>query len=213
MASMRYNPNYDFSNKGVDWEGYENEVRLRTDAVWERAKLKDYFRLFYKVFYWDPDTENYFIAGPMHTFGASTDEWRVREHYGYNPTGRTTAYQRTKGWEYPSRSISVNAADTIRDKNVLCYARFRSYKKCEGNSLLFKIWEQDTEYGPEKVNLACYSEMMEMMEYCSAKQLNWLADLWHHMMLHKNFSAIGESNELDMVADEFDNPDMKQLTY
>ena len=210
---MKYNPNYDFSNKGVDWEGYEKEVRLRTDAVWERTKLKDYFRLFFKIFYWDPKSEKYYITLPMHQFGNGTDEWRIREHYGYNPTGKTTSFQFARGWEYPARSISVNAAETIRDRNVLCYARFRNYKKCEGNTLINKIWETDNEYGPEKVNLACYAEMMEMMDNCSAKQMNWLADLWHHMMLFKDPSVVGYNMELDMVADDFDNPEVAQLTY
>lgn len=213
MASMRYDPNYDFSNKGIDWEGYEKEVRLRTDAVWERGKLKDYFRLFYKIFYWDPDTEKYYISTPCHQFGASTDDWRVREHHGYNPTGRTSSFQKARGWEYPARSISVNAADTIRDRNVLCYGRFRNYKKCEGNTLLPKIYEINTESGPEQVNLACYSEMMEMLDFCSSKQLAWLADLWHHALLFKDPTALGNNAELSMVADEFDNPDVTKLTY
>ena len=210
---MKYNPSYDFSNKGVDWESYEKEARLRTDAVWERSKLKDYFRLFYKIFYWDPKTSKYYVSGPMHVFGNSTDSWRLREHIGYNPTGKSSSYQRMKGWEYPNRSISLNAADVIRDKNALCYYRVRAYKKCEGNSLLPKIMEMNNKYGPEKVNLSCYSEMVEMMEFCSASQLNWLSDLWHHMELHKSPIFPGHGEELKNVADEFDNPETSPLTY
>ena len=210
---MKYNPNYDFSNNGVDWEGYEKEARLRTDAIWERGKLKDYFRLFYKIFYWDPKTEKYYVTLPNHSFGNGTDGWRIREHDGYNPTGKTNSYQRARGWEYPARTISVSSADTIRDRNALCYYRFRAYKKCEGNSLLPKIMEQSNKYGPEKVNLSCYSEMMEMVEFCSGTQLNWLADLWHHMELHDDPIHLGKGAELQMVPDEFDNPDSSVYTY
>lgn len=213
MASMRYNPNYDFSNNSVDWEGYEKEARIRTDAIWERGKLKDYFRLFYKVFYWDPKSEKYYITLPLHTFNKGTDAWRIKEHDGYTPTGKTTSFQKSKGWEYPSRTMSVNSADTIRDKNALCYYRFRAYKKCEGNSLYSKINEIGDERGPEQVDLACYNEMTEMMLYCSPIQLNWLADLWHHMELHNDPIKIGNSNELDMIPDEFDNPNSKVFTY
>eukprot|EP00358_Blepharisma_japonicum_P004061 CAMPEP_0202945566 /NCGR_PEP_ID=MMETSP1395-20130829/6705_1 /ASSEMBLY_ACC=CAM_ASM_000871 /TAXON_ID=5961 /ORGANISM="Blepharisma japonicum, Strain Stock R1072" /LENGTH=84 /DNA_ID=CAMNT_0049645723 /DNA_START=1 /DNA_END=251 /DNA_ORIENTATION=+ len=84
---MKYDPGYDFSNKGIDWEEYQREVRLRTDAVWERQKLKDYFRLFYKIFYWDPKTEQYYIAMPLHKNYNSPDGWRFKAHNGYNPTG------------------------------------------------------------------------------------------------------------------------------
>ena len=62
--AIKYTSNYDFSNKGIDWEDYEKDVRLRTDAVWERSRLKDYFRLFYKIFYWDPRSKEYYITMP-----------------------------------------------------------------------------------------------------------------------------------------------------
>ena len=34
---------------GVDWKSYKKDYRLRTDAVWEKQQLKDWFRLFNKV--------------------------------------------------------------------------------------------------------------------------------------------------------------------
>ncbi|OMJ72601.1 hypothetical protein SteCoe_15802 [Stentor coeruleus] len=210
---MKYNPNYDFSNKGIDWESYEKEARLRTDAVWERSKLKDFFRCFYKVFYWDPKSEKYYIMGPMHMFGKGTDGWRVREHDGYTTTGRTSSFQVARGWEFPARTISLNSADTIRDKNALCYYRFRAYKRCEGNSTLSRIMEIGNKDGPEKVDLACYNEMLEMTDYCSSNMLNWLSDLWHHMELHNNPIRLGHGDEIRMVPDEFDNPDTSVLTY
>lgn len=41
--------NYDFSVRNVDWKQYERDFILRTDAVWERAKLLDVFYTNYKV--------------------------------------------------------------------------------------------------------------------------------------------------------------------
>lgn len=40
---------YDFSQRGVDWNEYDNDFLLRTDAVWEKIKMKDVFYAFYKV--------------------------------------------------------------------------------------------------------------------------------------------------------------------
>ena len=36
---------YDFSVRNVNWEDYKNDFLLRTDAVWEKSKLKDHFLL------------------------------------------------------------------------------------------------------------------------------------------------------------------------
>lgn len=33
----------------MDWNSYKKDYRLRTDAVWEKQQLKDWFRLFNKV--------------------------------------------------------------------------------------------------------------------------------------------------------------------
>ena len=42
--------NYDFCTKNKNWSKYWTDFLLRTDAVWEKQKLLDYFRCFYKVF-------------------------------------------------------------------------------------------------------------------------------------------------------------------
>lgn len=34
---------------GKNWAEYEKEYKLRTDAVWEKQQLKDWFRLTNKV--------------------------------------------------------------------------------------------------------------------------------------------------------------------
>lgn len=35
--------------EGVNWQDYEKDYALRTDAVWEKDQLKDWFRLYTKV--------------------------------------------------------------------------------------------------------------------------------------------------------------------
>lgn len=214
MASMKYDPSYDFSNKGVDWEEYQREARLRTDAVWERQKLKDYFRLFYKIFFWDPKTEKYYIAMPNHKNYNSPDGWRFKAHNGYGATGRSDSFQRAKGNEFEAASVSVNSLDSVRDKNALCYVRFRNYRKCEGDTLLPQVYEEPNEDGtPEKVNMKCYGEMLDLMEYCDYLQLNWLSDMWHQGQLNQDRSTIVNNDEFSMLVDEFDNPDVDVKSY
>jgi hypothetical protein len=212
--SIKYTPKYDFSNQGIDWEDYEKDVRLRTDAVWERGKLKDYFRLFYKIFYWDPRSKEYYITMPQHSNINVPDNWRFRVHKGYNPTGKTNSFERRYAAEYQHRTAGLNLSDHLRDKNVLCYYRFRTYKKCEENSIYAQIKELDEPDGsPEKVNYACYQEMMELTHWCSQQQINWLADLWHHMELQHDPTVFGRNIDIKMTGDEFDNPEHDMLTY
>ena len=53
---------YDFSVRNVDWRQYENDFILRTDAVWEKSKLKDLFYTLYKQFIFDNIANKYYIA-------------------------------------------------------------------------------------------------------------------------------------------------------
>ncbi len=39
---------YEFSARNVDWNSYKKDYRLRTDAVWEKEKLRQYFYAIYK---------------------------------------------------------------------------------------------------------------------------------------------------------------------
>jgi len=48
---LRIPKGYDFSNKYFKSEDYEGDYILRTDAVWEKTKLKDWFRQYMKVYY------------------------------------------------------------------------------------------------------------------------------------------------------------------
>jgi len=211
---MKYDPRYDFSNRGVDWQDYMDEVRLRTDAAWEKQKLKDYFRLFYKVFYWDPKSQDYYISVPGHNVYNTPDGWRFKKHHGYTPTGKTNSFSRAHGVEYASRTASLNYSDTFRDKNALCYYRFRAFKKCEGDSLYPRTLEAESNPRfSENMDMGCYQEMTEMLQYCSNVQLNWLADLWHHMELNNDPTHTGPNDEITMMLDEFDNPDVKVYSY
>lgn len=40
--------NYDFSTRKINWNNYKKEYLLRTDAVWEKEKLRSYFYSLYK---------------------------------------------------------------------------------------------------------------------------------------------------------------------
>ena len=55
--------NYNFSVRNVKWDSYKNDFILRTDAIWERSKLKDIFYGNYKAgFMYDSYNQRYMIA-------------------------------------------------------------------------------------------------------------------------------------------------------
>ena len=53
---------YDFTVRNVDWREYKNDFLLRTDAVWEKSKLKDHFYSMYKIFVYNEKKNAYYIS-------------------------------------------------------------------------------------------------------------------------------------------------------
>lgn len=45
---LRMPEKYDFSARMINWNNYKKEHLLRTDAVWEKEKLRSYFYTIYK---------------------------------------------------------------------------------------------------------------------------------------------------------------------
>ncbi len=55
---------YNFSTRGFDWKQYQKDFLLRTDAVWEKQQLRDYFRLYMKCFWFNTAIKNYELIEP-----------------------------------------------------------------------------------------------------------------------------------------------------
>ena len=53
---------YDFKTRSVNWKDYTYDFLLRTDAVWEKQKLKDHFYTMYKNFVYDIHTGTYLVS-------------------------------------------------------------------------------------------------------------------------------------------------------
>ena len=70
----------------MNWKDYKDDYLLRTDAVWEKTKLKDYFYSLYKVFFYEPSFDKY-IMTDLRTMPLPTpepehlDEWEDYEGY------------------------------------------------------------------------------------------------------------------------------------
>jgi hypothetical protein len=70
----------------MDWKQYQKDFLLRTDAVWEKKQLRDYFRLYMKCFWFNTAIKNYELIEPedlmtLHYEGCKTGgfviEWAL----------------------------------------------------------------------------------------------------------------------------------------
>ena len=89
--------NYDFQTKSKDWSEYWSNFILRTDAVWEKYKLLDYFRCYYKVFEFDKEENKYVMYMPRESnlalwYPHDKEEPHV-DFIGFTPTGMTGAFK------------------------------------------------------------------------------------------------------------------------
>ena len=66
---------YDFSTHGKDWSQYDKDYKLRTDAVWEKQQLKDWFRLTNKVFYFNKLKIRYQFIEPDDVYTLLFEPW------------------------------------------------------------------------------------------------------------------------------------------
>ena len=46
----------------MNWKDYKSDFILRTDAVWEKTKLKDMFYTLFKVMAFEPSSNMYFVS-------------------------------------------------------------------------------------------------------------------------------------------------------
>ena len=116
--------NYDFSTEGKDFKKYWDKFILRTDAVWEKTKLKDMYRLMYKNFYFNPDNKKYYMLEPedMHRWlnFPSTLLEDVHEFKGYSDTGKCVFYEKTNIKPLKPKKSSAMAYFSKEDFFELC---------------------------------------------------------------------------------------------
>ena len=62
MRPLEIPKGYDFSVRNVNWADYSSDFILRTDAVWEKVKLKDMFYTLFKVMAYEPTGNMYFVS-------------------------------------------------------------------------------------------------------------------------------------------------------
>ena len=119
---------YDFSTKNKNWSQYWTNFMLRTDAVWEKYKLLDYFRCYYKVFEFDKEEEKYLMYFPRESnlalwFPHDKSSETYVDFKGFTPTGMTPAFK-YKGSMQHSIETSAMTGFGREDAYEMCAYRF-----------------------------------------------------------------------------------------
>jgi len=164
---MKMPKNYDFTVKNVNWKQYERDYILRTDAVWEKSKLKDIFYILYKTMMFDKLTNKYFVSNiRMNPF--PTNEAEHMEDWvpfiGYNDIDGLI-------WEFnegpkvmSSSSWSHFIADKEGDAWYLCFIAFQKFMICNDRSPV-KVDEANL-FNGGLFDYPCYSEFEAIGTHC-----------------------------------------------
>ncbi len=163
---------YDFSTKKKNWSQYHNDFILRTDAVWEKGKLLDWFRCYFKNFYYNPEKKMYMVAPPLDMSEALWDPFTIGEKMvkfdGFTLSGRTNSFQRSKG-PYEEYMSSNQTNFQRQDYFELCAFKFDKWFECDA-------YHDGTQknYAAKNQDYPCYKHFYEAQYACSDQLFDYL---------------------------------------
>lgn len=169
---------YDFSIRNVDWKKYQPFYVLRTDAVWEKSKLYQYFYSSYKApLYFNKDS--YFIFSDfymykyvLHQFkgpvtydeiGESTKNHHKVGLYNRNTPGAIFTHDQQYVKNKPRRT-SQYLGDWSKEMTLLCMIKFFNWMRCNEKSeyKLTTTGVNDENF----IKYECFEELNELKEFC-----------------------------------------------
>ena len=125
---MKAPEDYDFNTWGKNYAEYGRDFKLRTDAVWEKTMLKDWFRCSNKAFFFNKKDKKYYITEPDDAYSNVLEPWgfednEVFDYVGYTQTGMTSAFQVGLG---PKERVqnTFNSFYSMPDYYIMCAMRF-----------------------------------------------------------------------------------------
>eukprot|EP01016_Furgasonia_blochmanni_P012987 TRINITY_DN1654_c0_g1_i11.p1 TRINITY_DN1654_c0_g1~~TRINITY_DN1654_c0_g1_i11.p1 ORF type:complete len:251 (-),score=91.35 TRINITY_DN1654_c0_g1_i11:225-977(-) len=216
--NFRMPPNYNFSTRNFNWKEYESDFLLRTDAVWEKYKLKDIFRSYLKVFYFDKGLKNYQIIEPDDIYQLLYENTSIDDFTkfpGYTPTGRTNSFQATIG---PKQKVNtpVQTLFIRADYFDLCALRFEKWHRCD---MAFYDIRNKFDYNMDQKNYKsypCYRDFYEATYACQDDIFDFLMELAFAKKANDTFVEDHQNWETRLLPTVWDTPnkaEKKVLTY
>ena len=175
---------YDFSVRNVNWKDYSKDFILRTDAVWEKTKLQDYFYSLYKNMAFNERTNQYYVTDlrivPLPTNVADhMEDWEVFKGYSeidgclwqFKPGPKVVAPQ----------SFSHYVADKEGDSWYICHISFEQWMSCNERSEV--PLEEAILYNDGFWKYPCFHEASKLFEYCGPDLFEMMFELYRHRIM------------------------------
>lgn len=155
---------------------YEKYSTLRTDAVWEKNKLQNYFRLFYKIPYYNKSTKKYTLVTPAeystHIYHFPAIFNTAVDYMGLTKTGRTNSFNFVKGAHKAEKTTKMGNYSK-QDYYELCAYRFDRWDDCD---MRFS--------GEDKIQMAerheeypCFDMFYEAQHACNDQLFDFMMEL------------------------------------
>ena len=205
---------YDFSVRNINWKDYNNDFILRTDAVWEKTKLKDYFYSMYKNFLYDDASCAYYVTDlrihPLPTNEADHFEaWTMFKGYS-NIDGCVWQFRTGPAYVNPV-TFSHYTAEKEGDSWYQCYVNFQKFMKCNEKSE-FTLDEAQM-YNGGFWKYPCFEEVDRLFEHCGADLFEIMYETYR-MRIHGNRDKAPQFNRIQMDEDPIAQfADKKVLKY
>jgi hypothetical protein len=187
---------YDFSVSNVDWRQYEKDFLLRTDAVWEKTKLRDVFYTQYKNMIYDKVMNRYMIANirmmPLPT--NNIEQLEDFKHFlGHGDVDGCIWQFRVGPKMQAPATFSHFLADKEGDSWYLCFMTFQKFMMCNEKS---PIKLDEANLGNKGFwDYPCYEEVESLFEYCGSDLFEPMFEVYKIRLMSgtqkaQNFSRI-----------------------
>ena len=206
--------NYDFKTRKVNWEEYKNDFLLRTDAVWEKQKLKDHFYSMYKNFVYDKKYNCYMVSDirvvPLPT--TESDhllEWKPFYGYTQNDGCIWTVKPGPKLFGTPSFSHFV--CDKEGDAWYSCFIAFQKWMKCNERSPV--SIEEAHLFNKGFNDYACFEDLDSLFIQCGPDLFEQMYEMYKQRIMGATDKAPSYTR-MQLFKDPMNTTsDRKQLHY
>jgi len=171
--------NYNFDTRKTDWSKYKPYYLLRTDAVWEKSKLYQYFYSQLKAPLYFNNNQYYLISevwnyqrllhkiGPPVTYdeiGESSENHKVAVLYNEAVNGGIFT-QDIHSLKNTPRKTSQFLGDWGKETTLLCMIKFHKWMRCNEKSE-YKLSSVNTNNPENFYKYDCFEELKELNEHC-----------------------------------------------
>ena len=205
---------YDFSVRNVNWSEYKNDFILRTDAVWEKQKLKDHFYVMYKQFFYDKTNNAYMVSDfritPLPTnYGEHMLQWAPFK--GFAQDDGLIWCIKTGPAVFSTPSFSHFICDKEGDAWYSCFVSFQKFMKCNERSEV-RLDEANLHNNGFE-DYECFDDLDNLFHQCGPDLFENMYEVYKHR-LRGNVDKPQSFNRAQLFKDTMNTvSDRKSLHY